>query len=235
MTDNIYGPCDEVLEIKGNDVILFEGASHIDIDIKDVDSSHVVYKVISAPICCYDQHSRARVGARFFNYEVNENPYYHMYTSVFKKLNDNEDLNYRVIDVLSRLENLRNKSSFKTEFNLMSRDCSYYVDQTYQSLKGQMARRLMFCEEEFVAGLHWHLRDVLINDYKVEVAKIWLPECDNKKKCVYAESDYLSNMFGCLFAPCGRWPAGTKYASFNTSCSDIKVIEDQMGIVIPRP
>ncbi len=61
-----------------------------------------------------------------------------------------------------------------------------------------------------------------------------LPGCDLKQECDYSSADYLSNMFGCLFAGCGRWEDKANYASFNQSCTTPDLLEKQLGITIPR-
>jgi len=116
----------------------------------------------------------------------------------------------------------------------MSRICSYKVEQTWDSLRGQMFRRLKFCEEEFIVGLHWLLKTELLLKTKYwENIKGFLPGCDIKEECDYSTDYYLSNMFGCLFASCGRWPAGTDYATFNKSCTNLSDLEEQLNLVIP--
>jgi predicted aspartyl protease len=67
-----------------------------------------------------------------------------------------------------------------------------------------------------------------------KIVENFLPGCDVFRKCDYSDTDYLSNMFGCLFSSCGRWPSGTEYSTFNQSCSDVSVLESQLGISIPR-
>lgn len=205
----------------------------IDIDNVNLDSETVTYSVYSIPICAFDQHSRARVGVKFFDYQVSDVPHYIFYTSVFRMLTVNLNFRAEVFHTLRLLEIERNKAEVKQTFNLMSRSCSYKVKQSFESLKGQMSRRLKFCEEEFICGLHILLREELINE-GVEEAKQFLPSCDISKKCEYSSSNYLSNLFGCLFASCGRWPAGTEYATFNESCTRVEELEEQLEIEIPQ-
>jgi hypothetical protein len=139
----------------------------------------------------------------------------------------------KIFNTLQRLEVCRKNALNKDNFNLMTRACYYEVDQTLESIKGQMSRRLKFCEEEFIVGLHWKLREILISK-QLEEAKNFLPGCDKIKKCDYSSADYLSNMFGCLFAGCNRWKDESNYASFNKSCSDRTELEEQLQIKIPK-
>jgi len=96
-----------------------------------------------------------------------------------------------------------------------------------------MARRLQFCEEEFIVGLHWLLRQKMI-DAGIEIANQFRPTCDVTKNCEYAKADYLSNAFGCLFAGCGRWPSHAEYASFNQSCTTPELVKEQTGVTCTK-
>lgn len=218
--------------IQKDGITIFRDVSLLEVDIISHDEKGIEYTVRNTPICQWDQHSRARIGIEFLDYKVSETPIYVMYNNVFETLIENKDFLNQTIEKLVELENLRNTSEFKTEYNLMSRSCSYRVKQTWDSLKGQMSRRLKFCEESFIVGLHWLLRDKLIKLGYSEAEK-FLPFCDVIKNCDYSSADYLSNMFGCLFAGCGRWPDKTEFASFNFSCTTRESLEEQLDIKIP--
>lgn len=222
-------------------VMLMRGVEPLRVDILDIDSNTVVYEVSGTPICQYDQHSRARIGATFSGYEVSDYPYYILYTNVYDSLAQNQDRCDRLLSTLARLEVIRNGAETKEAYNLMSRECSYIVEQTRKSMFGQMMRRLKFCEEEFIVGLHWLLKEKLstaaealdFTGWKSDIDK-YFPACDHMKKCDYSSADYLSNMFGCLFAGCGRWPMETEFATFNQSCTTYDILESQLNIDIPR-
>lgn len=218
-------------------IVIHKGLKPLNVDILDINSKSITYSVKHTPICQFDQHSRARVGVKFFDYEVSLKPSYVMYTSNVLLLEQNEELKNKTFETLLNLENLRESLHFKEPLNLMSRSCSYKVEQTWESLVGQMQRRLKLCEEEFIVGLHWLLR------YKISEQKraftevyerLFLPGCDKIEKCDYSSADYLSNAFGCLFSGCGRWPLQTEYASFNQSCTTYKQLEEQLGITIQK-
>jgi hypothetical protein len=208
---------------------------NVDILSYNEDSQMISYKVSGTPICQFDQHSRARVGIKFKDYKVSEDPVYVVYTQIYELMKKNEKFANKVFSTLSTLENYRKIETESTSisnptlYNLMSRECSYIVEQSMTSLRGQMMRRLKFCEEEFIVGLHWLLKDKMIN-MGIESAKSFVPGCDLIKKCDYAAADYLSNAFGCLFAGCGRFPSHTDFASFNQSCTTPELIKEQLGI-----
>lgn len=220
--------------LTNNNIIIFKGISDLQVDILEHDSNSITYLVAGTPICQFDQHSRARVGVKFFNYKVSYDPNYVFYTHVYNMLEKDEEFRNKTFETLEKLEKIRrNEMQVPTTYNLMTRSCSYMVKQDFNSLRGQMARRLKLCEEEFIVGVHWLLRDKMINE-GIEIAKEFLPGCDKLEYCDYSSADYLSNMFGCLFKGCGRWPDKSSFASFNESCTTNELLEEQLGIQIQK-
>lgn len=222
--------------ISYKNIKIFKGVENQSVEILDWNekTNIVEYLVLNTPICQFDQHSRARVGIQFLDYKVSEEPEYSFYTVDYDHISKNTDIFNKTFSTLEKLEINRSNSIFKTNYNLMSRNCSYRVIQTYASLKGQMSRRLKLCEEEFIVSLHWMLKKLLIEAGSENAAKDFLPGCDVLGYCDYASADYLSNMFGCLFASCGRWPSNTEFASFNQSCTTPQLIREQTGIIIDK-
>lgn len=219
-----------------NNILIFNGVEDLKVEILKFNDSEITYAVTNTPICQYDQHSRARVGIKFFDYKVSENPEYVLYTNLYNRLISDKQMMDKFISTAEKLEKHRNSTSsltFKDDYNLMSRNCSYKVTQTFESLKGQMSRRLKLCEEVFIVGLHWLLREQMINK-GLKFANEYLPGCDFSKSCDYASADYLSNAFGCLFAGCNRWPSHAKYASFNESCTTYEELETQLGLEVVK-
>jgi len=215
-------------------IIIYKGISELEIIIHEWNGNTITYKVSNVPICEYDQHSRARVGVKFFNYKVSDQPHYVFYTHVYNMLEKDEEFKNKTFETLEKLEEVRKKEiEVPTTYNLMARSCSYWVKQDMNSLKGQMARRLKLCEEEFIVGTHFLLKQKMI-DHGIKEAEEFLPGCDKLQYCDYSSADYLSNMFGCLFKGCGRWPDKSEYASFNESCTTNKLLEEQLEIKIQR-
>lgn len=214
---------------------ILRGACNIEIDILDLGTNKITYHVKNVPIHTFDQHARARLGVRFFDYKVDEKPVYSLYTEIFDKLSNNEEKCKKFFVLMTVLEARRNESDNKDDYNLMSRNCSYKVEQEFGSLKGQMSRRLKLCEEEQIVALHWLLRQKMI-DKGVKLAESFLPGCDATGECDYiAVSDYLSNCFGALFDACGRWDYDKSvYRSFNKSCTTRTLLKEQIGIDIPK-
>jgi hypothetical protein len=218
-----------MLDIRG--IKVFKGVEDLQVEILEFTDKNIKYKVSNTPICQYDQHSRARVGIQFKEYTVSKTPEYVVYSALYERLKTDTELQDKFQNTATKLEVLRNASDIKDDYNLMSRNCSYVVVQDFDSLRGQMSRRLKFCEEEFIVALHWLLRDKMIKA-GIKIAETFKPGCDGIGKCDYAAADYLSNAFGCLFAGCNRWPSHAQYASFNQSCTTPKMLEEQLGLEV---
>lgn len=213
---------------------IMKGACNIEVDILSFNDSKITYHVKNVPIHTWDQHARARLGVKFYDYKVADEAVYSLYTEVYDKLTTNKEQCSKFFDLIERLEIQRIKAENKDDFNLMSRNCEYKVEQEYSSLKGQMMRRLKLCEEEQIVSLHWLLRQKMI-DKGIKIAESFLPGCDITGECDYiAVSDYLSNCFGALFDACGRWDYDKSvYRSFNKSCTTRSLLKEQIGIEIP--
>jgi hypothetical protein len=216
-----------------NGITLLKGVQDLKVEIEDYDNKQIKYRVWNTPICQFDQHSRARIGVKFSNYKVCVYPEYVLYSNLYDKMDKDSTMTNKFVEAALKLEKVRETSDFKDPYNLMSRNCYYEVVQDYSSLAGQMSRRLKLCEEQFIVGLHWLLRDKMIK-LGIEKANSFLPGCDLIQKCDYASADYLSNAFGCLFTGCGRWPSHAKYASFNQSCTTYDELESELQIKIQR-
>jgi len=106
----------------------------------------------------------------------------------------------------------------------------------YRALQDMMWQRLKFCEQFDTVGTAWLMRERIKEKFPL-LAAFLRPGCDFVGKCQYHETYSLSELFGCLFAPCGRHPTKEEYtyATFNEACSNIKEIEEDLSIKIPRP
>jgi len=195
------------------------------------------FKVVGVPRHCFDQHARARIGATFYSIGSRDNNKLDSRIILYSKLYDmlTDEMKEHFIKMKKIYEEILDtgKGSWQLAraFLPMSYHHSYHFSMNYLALQGQCKRRMMFCEEEFIVGLHWLLRERIKDKFPL-LAEYLRPACDYVKKCVYAKSYGLSNAFGCLFAGCGRWEAGTEYATFNESCSDKETIEKQLNIKI---
>lgn len=198
------------------------------------------WKVYGGPRNMFDQHARARIGSTFFSIGSRDNNKLDSSIIIYTKLYDKH---YKVVKRhMQEMKNLyeyilkSGEGSWQTARAVlpMSYHHPYHFTQNYLALQGQCARRMQFCEEEFIVGLHWLLRESVKQKFPL-LAEYLRPGCDRAHKCTYAKSYGLSNAFGCLFAGCGRWDAQTEYSTFNESCSDVEEIEKQLKIHIKRP
>jgi len=105
----------------------------------------------------------------------------------------------------------------------------------YRALKDILAKRLMFCEQWDTVATAWLMRREIEKKFPL-LAAFLRPACDFAKRCLYHQLYSLSQAFGCLFKPCGRWPSGeVTVATFpNEAAADKKVIESQLNISIPE-
>jgi hypothetical protein len=112
----------------------------------------------------------------------------------------------------------------------------YSVTYNFASLLGVCGNRMKFCEMEDTCAVAWLTRNVVFEKFPL-LGSYLRPGCDWGKKCQYHKSYSMSEMFGCLFSECGRNPCqeSDKYAEFNETCTDPKVLEEQLGIEIYGP
>jgi thymidylate synthase ThyX len=206
-----------------------------------LESVQFTFRVKGLPRHTFDQHARARIGTTFFSVGSRDNNKLDASVILYPKLYERvmkdphlKNFFYEMKDVYEKL--LENKGSWQIARAVlpMCYHHPYYFSQNYLALQGQCSRRMMFCEEFGIVGLHWKIQHKIMKEISPLLAEYLRPACDKAKKCVYAKSYGLSNAFGCLFAGCGRWPAGTKYATFNESCTDVEKLEEQLGFHIIR-
>jgi len=205
--------------------------------------------VRNLPRHSFDQHARARIGSTFYSIGSRDNNkldskiilYTRLYDKCFDKKGKQTDFGEIFIKHMKCMKDIygkiiKDKGSWQIARAIlpMSYHHSYKFSQNLLALQGQCKRRLSFCEEEFIVALHWMIREKIKEKYPL-IANFLRPACDYAGKCLYSQSYSLSNVFGCLFASCGRNKSGTDYATFNESCSSIKEIEKQLNIKIPRP
>jgi len=107
----------------------------------------------------------------------------------------------------------------------------------YRGLQDMMAQRLAFCEQWDTVATAWAMWYEVWKKFPL-LAVFLRPGCDWAKRCTYAKAYSLSELFGCLFKPCGRWPCpgrNYEYATFNESSTSAEEIEEWLGFHIPRP
>lgn len=223
------------MSYKQDNVILYRGVEDLQVNILNHNDSKITFEVINTPIHAFDQHARARVGHKFFDYKISDDPIYTFYTATYDRLLTDPNKVNEFIELAKDVEIQRNKTDFKYPYNLMSRNTSYKVEVEYSALIGQMSRRLKFCEEETITGIFFLLRQKMI-DKGIKFANDYLPGCDKTGKCDYIDvSDHLSSVFNALFSACGRHKTDENtYRSFNQSCTTPGLLIKQLHIDIPK-
>jgi hypothetical protein len=98
-----------------------------------------------------------------------------------------------------------------------------------------LAKRLCFSEQFDTVAVAWKIWNELLLTFPL-LAAYCLPACDKAHRCLYSEAYSLSELFGNLFLPCGRWPSTEKpYAIFNEASTTKEEIMKITGICIPKP
>jgi len=122
----------------------------------------------------------------------------------------------------------------------MSYNHSFVSNINYLALKGQSARRLMFCEESTIQWMFTKMRNE-IEDYAPLLANYLRPVCDviAGGKCVYSGgAESLTKYFSNLYRGCGRHEDPHSYAEFNRSCTDVEKfnkVSKEQGYRLPEP
>jgi thymidylate synthase ThyX len=105
----------------------------------------------------------------------------------------------------------------------------------YRGFRDICAQRMCFAEQYDTVALAWACWNEMWKRFPL-LAAYSTPACDKAQKCLYSKPYTLSEMFGNLFLPCGRWPIPEKpYAIFNeVSCTREQIME-LTGMWIPEP
>lgn len=197
------------------------------------------FRVTGLPRHCFDQMARTRIGVGFGSVGCRDNSkmdssmiLYSEYENMSEILSSFKLLVREAKSIYGRIIEL-GKESYQVARSVlpMCYHHPFIFTQNLMSLLSQMKRRLCFGEEEFICGLHWYIRDMFVEQKLFLIADNMKPACDYARKCLYSKSDG-SELFGNLFAGCGRWPIDSEYSEFNKSCTS-KVILEEVGIYIP--
>jgi len=192
----------------------------------------------------FDQHARQRIGATFFSQGVRDNSRADAGFRVPTDLIEMEDRNLsdRVLEHIAKGKELyseilgNGKGSYQSARAIlpMGMTHNYKYAANLQAIKGYMAQRLQACEQEDTVFVAISIRKAIEEKFPL-IASHLKPGCDYAKRCTYHQSYTLSEMFGCLFAGCGRWPDENEYSTFNGSCSNYRTMAEQGGIQLRSP
>jgi thymidylate synthase ThyX len=193
----------------------------------------------------FDQIARARIGAAFASMGVRDNNRLDAGFRMPKEIWENIKLRNKVIHHFHDTKVLyaeimeSGKSSWQSARSIlpMGMTHNFYMTINYLALKGQCARRLMFCEQPDTVAVFWKIWDLVYRNFPILGAHL-LPACDQAKKCLYHQAYSLSEAFSCLFKGCGRWPSpedrNVSYFQF-PSCTKEDILMDISEVRIPEP
>lgn len=198
----------------------------------------------------FDQHARARVGAHFMSIGTRDNNKldgdFLLYDDVMQRTERDPEYKAKVEHWVKITKDLYEDTIKDDNASWQSGRCflpqslnhSYVFGINLIALKGQMARRLMACEQEGIVALHWLMREE-VNKVFPFLAQFLKPQCDGAKKCIYMSGpEGLTAMFSNLFDGCGRWPVVREsdrvYHQFNKSCTSYERLKE-LGIPVLGP
>jgi len=189
----------------------------------------------------YDQHARQRF-ATFFSQGVRDNSRIDAGFRIPSELWDDPELIIELNDYFFEFKRLYKKILQRGEGSYQSARCIMPMGTTHNykysvnilALKSYMFQRLKACEQADTVATAIAIRKAVEVEYPL-IASVFKPGCDLSKKCQYHTAYSLSELFGCLFAGCGRWPDVKHYSTFNQSCTSYKTIKEELGYTLPEP
>ena len=97
-------------------VKIFKGISDLKVEILEHDEKSIKFSVQNTPICQFDQHSRARVGVKFSEYKVAEEPEYVLYTNLYERMENDGAMTAMFAQTALQLELSRNSAEIKDDY-----------------------------------------------------------------------------------------------------------------------
>jgi len=139
-----------------------------------LESVTFTFKVTGLPRHCFDQHARARIGTGFGSSGCRDNNKLDasiiLYTYYKELFEEDAQLRDIIIEHFKQMKDIyemivkEDQGTWQAARSVlpMSYHHPYHFTQNLLALMGQCNRRMQFCEEEFIVGLHWLIR------YKIE-------------------------------------------------------------------
>lgn len=205
-----------------------------------LETVNFMFIVRGASRTSFDQHARIRIGATFFSQGVRDNSRADAGFRIPSELVEDPDLTRKIQKYVKEGKDLyseileRGSGSYQSARSIlpMGLTHNYKWGCNLQALRGYMAQRLQACEQSDTVFVAIATREEINKKFPL-IASHLKPGCDYAKKCTYHQSYTLSEMFGCLFEGCGRWPDEGEYSTFNGSCSSYSSMAHQGRIYLP--
>ena len=201
------------------------------------------FAVERLPRWSFDQICRARQGIVFSSQGTRDNNHrdagFFVHDEIAEDLEMFEAFKSAALhckDVYDLIIN-KGKGSWQSARSIfpISNTHAFSFAENFAALQNLLSRRMQFCEADATVAFAWLVQKELAKVFPL-LADFCRPGCDFAKKCTYNNAYNMSNMFGCLFAPCGRNPGtSSEYAEFNNSCTDKNKLEEQLDIKIKEP
>lgn len=190
----------------------------------------------------FDQHARMRIGTTFFSQGVRDNSRADAGFRIPTEFQDDPELLEEVKCHIDRTKKLyvkivkRGHGSFQSARSILPMGIThqYKFRSNLQALKGYMGTRLAACEQSDTCAVAIATWDQINQKFPL-IGSNLKPTCDYARTCIYHKMYTLSELFGCLFAGCGRWPDENPYSTFNRSCSSYETLQKELGIYFPSP
>ena len=208
-----------------------------------LESVNFEFEFNGVPRSSFDQFSRTRIGCGIGSIGCRDssklNSPFVLYPELYDEIQKDEKLKKNFEEWVIKTKDLYEQilscgtGSWQTARAIlpMSYAHSWVCTINLMALKGQMGRRLMFCEESPLVFVFWKMWHEINNKWPL-MANYLRPICDNAKRCVYHSGpESLTKYFSNLFAGCGRWPDECKYAEFNHSCTNVEEFQKHIKIV----
>lgn len=190
----------------------------------------------------FDQHARARIGSTFFSQGIRDNSRADAGFRIPTEFQDDPELLEEVKEHIAQMKELYVKIVKRGHGSFQSARCILPLGSTHQykyranlqALRGYFATRLAACEQSDTCATAIATWDQINQKFPL-IGSNLKPACDYAQRCLYHKTYTLSELFGCLFKGCGRWPDKDPYATFNRSCSSYHTIQEELGIGFRGP
>ena len=208
-----------------------------------MESVSFTFEIAGPSRSAFDQIARARIGSVFSSMGWRDNHHGDIGFRIPEYVWQNEEYRQKFIEEALRIK------KWYTEYLKMGQSNwqdaraiipisalhRWSMAMNYMALTGFMSQRLQFSEQADTVATAWLMRERIKEKFPL-LASYLRPASDWSRKCTEHVGDEMAQSFGNLFRCSGRWPcdlASDKY-SFNTACSDRKIMMKQIGIYIPE-
>ena len=191
---------------------------------------------------CFDQIARARIGVVFAARGYKDDYLNGVGFCLPSKLDNNWFLAQEVTELVEKCKEMY--STIQKKYPNWVARCilpmysqyHFIMSMTYSALQGLCANRMQTTEMEETVAIAWLLREEVNKKFPL-LAHYLRPQCDITKKDTTYSVNGFSKELGVPHLSDNRQP-GYDYdmkPEFIEPCTDIKSLEESLGITIPKP